>query len=1024
MDNRIDDTGKRLPPGSRATLTELLTGLDFTEVQPGQESCAQCRVGKITCDSRAVEKNDLFIALPGSRTDGHKFVAAATEQNCAAVVVEAGAEWQVAAGWQGTVVEVADCRQAYARVAENYYGQPAEKVQLIGITGTNGKTTTTYLLEDVLKALGYKVGVIGTINYRYQAGDRQVVLPSPFTTPEAMQLQALLFEMTEAGVEYVIMEVSSHALEQQRIGNLQFDIAGFTNLSRDHLDYHATMEEYFAAKTLLFANHLKDGGRAVISTPQQPGEVEDWSGKLAQYCRGQNINLTSCGQEAGTDIQIKSYDSTLRETHIELMIGGRQYAVSTPLVGHFNVDNYVTALGLALGLGIEPEVAITALSGSTGAPGRLQRVMVAHGTAADQPVIFVDYAHTPDALKQVLATVKALPHNDLYCIFGCGGDRDNGKRPVMGGFAGQYADVAVVTDDNPRTEDPELIRSQILPGVIASGCLQQEEAWLYRRKNSEHGFVQIGNRREAIAKTIKAAGPGDIVLIAGKGHEKYQLGRSGKQFFDDCLEAETALYAWNLEAVLEATGGRMVAAGNLESNSRTLQAVSTDSRTIGAGDIFVALRGDNFDGHDFLAAVAAKGAGCAIVENGAVAAGDGLVLIDVDDTLRALGALANYRRRLLGGQYRQSVVAITGSCGKTTVKEMTAAIMRRKWPAGEQYPENAVLQTRGNLNNLIGLPLSLLPITPHTRAAVLEMGMNAAGEIRAMAKNADADICCITNVHPVHLEGLKTIEGVAAAKEELFQEARAEAVLIINLDDPHTSQMAAKYSQQQISFSRRADSGATVLATDVRVTVDGMIRFTLHLGEQQAEICLHTVGDHNVFNALAAAAIGVAAGASLDEIAGGLADFRPADRRMVQLMTEGGVGVLNDTYNANPASMVAAMKTLTEMSASSCAAVLGDMLELGEGAQEAHRQLGGKAAELGVNYLAVVGEFKNDVAAAARAAGMTEEAVAVFDDKDKASEWIQKLEDDGKLAAGDWILVKASRGLRMETIVASLTGKG
>ena len=358
MDDRKNKTGNKLPPGSTATLLELFAGIDFKEVHSGQESCAQRLVGKVSSDSREIDQDDLFIALPGTRTDGHRFVAAVTAKNCAAVVVEEGSEWNVADGWQGIVVEVPDCRYAYAQIAENYYGRPAEKVKLIGITGTNGKTTTTYLLEDVLKGLGCSVGVIGTINYRYLVDDKQVVLPSPFTTPEAMQLQALLFEMTEAGVEYVIMEVSSHALEQQRIGNLRFNIAGFTNLSRDHLDYHSTMEEYFAAKTLLFSNHLDPAGCAIISTPQQPGEVEDWSGNMVDYCCQHGIRLRTCGKDARADVRIESYQSTLKKTEINLILDGQQLRVTTPLVGHFNVDNYVTALGLALALSHRAELLV------------------------------------------------------------------------------------------------------------------------------------------------------------------------------------------------------------------------------------------------------------------------------------------------------------------------------------------------------------------------------------------------------------------------------------------------------------------------------------------------------------------------------------------------------------------------------------------------------------------------------------------------------------------------------------------
>jgi murE/murF fusion protein len=353
---------------------------------------------------------------------------------------------------------------------------------------------------------------------------------------------------------------------------------------------------------------------------------------------------------------------------------------------------------------------------------------------------------------------------------------------------------------------------------------------------------------------------------------------------------------------------------------------------------------------------------------------------------------------------------------------MTSAILRRRWPAGPDYPENTVLQTRGNLNNRIGLPLSLLPLMPHHRAAVLEMGMNTSGEIRSMAAIAEPDICCITNVHGVHLEGLGSIEGVAAAKEELFAQASQDAILIINLDDSRIRSMAQRYDQRKIAFSTD-DKTADLYVTDAETAIGGIISFTLHRGAEQDVIHLSTVGSHNITNALAAAAIATAAGATFSEIVEGLEDFRPADRRMVQLLSAGGIGILNDTYNANPASMAAGLKTLVEMGGESTAALLGDMLELGAGSPSEHRKLGNVAARSGLTYLGIVGQFRHEVSEGALEEGMEPGNVRMFENKDNAAEWIEKLQGTGALRKGDWLLVKASRGLKMETIVARLTGK-
>ncbi len=1022
MNSQTTTMTQSLSPGERGMLADILMDVPYTVLRKGPGRCEEMVVTTLQSDSRAVVPGALFFAVTGMATDGHLFVGDAIRRGCAAVVVETGSKWSVPEAWQGCLIEVDDSRKAYAEAAANFYGRPARRLKLIGITGTNGKTTVSYLVEEILVRLGHQVGVIGTVNYRYPRGGEKVVMPSPFTTPEPMRFQALLFEMAQAGVNYLIMEVSSHALTQARIGKLLFDVAVFTNLSHDHLDYHRTMEEYFLAKTTLFADHLKSGGQAVVSHPQQPADSEDWSGRIQALCHQRSVPVVSSGKREDAHVRLLDYSFSPTATRVRLVIAGETLELTSALVGHFNIDNLLTSIAVCRALGLAPKTVLPHLAEAGGAPGRLQRVSADDGTEFQRPAVFVDYAHTPDALRQVLAALGALPHRDLFCVFGCGGDRDNEKRPVMGRFAGTLAEVVVVTDDNPRSEEPADIRRQIIPGVEGAGLTARDPDWLHRRSAGERGFVEIGAREEAIARTIRAAGKNDIVLIAGKGHEQYQLGRSGKRFFDDCLQAESALLSWNSQSLALATGGELLGA---DANDRLLGAVSTDTRTIGAGDIFVALRGERFDGHDFLATARDQGAGCLVVEHGAVIPTDMKTpRVEVPDTLQALADLARFKRRLIARRSSQVVAAITGSCGKTTVKEMTVAILRRRWPAGPDYPEDCVLATKGNLNNLIGLPLTLLPIDLRHRAAVLEMGMNCPGEIDRMARAAQPDVCCITNVHSVHLEGLGTVEGVAAAKEELFAAAPQKAVLVVNLDDRFVPAMASKYPNPRITFT--ATTGAERLPADlyvsgVQAAQDGVITFVLHRGGEQEEIHLSTVGEHNVANAVAAAAIATAAGATLAEIAAGLADFRPADKRLVLTASACGMGIINDTYNANPVSMAAALNTLVRMGSGKTAALLGDMLEMGAAAPDAHHRLGVLAGELGLEYLGAVGEFRELLVRGAREAGMASEKARAFADKESAASWIEELQQQGELGECDWLLVKASRGLKMETIVGRLT---
>ncbi|MDP3478855.1 MAG: UDP-N-acetylmuramoyl-L-alanyl-D-glutamate--2,6-diaminopimelate ligase, partial [Desulfoprunum sp.] len=981
-------------------------------------------ISAISTDSRQILNGGLFVAISGSRQDGHSFIDEAVMRGCAAVMIESGRiEAEKMGRWDICLIEVTDSRTAYAQLAASFYGHPADSLKLIGITGTNGKTTITYLLEEVLVGLGEPVGVIGTVNYRYTVAGKTIVLPSPNTTPEAMQLQGLLRTMVDAGVCYVIMEISSHALSQSRIGNIHFDVAAFTNLTRDHLDYHEGMDDYFQAKTKLFTEHLKEGGVAVVTDSGRiPGET-DWGGELVKICRTNGIAVLTCGEQPDADFCLVDYVSDLHHSEISLKTVAERFAFNSGLVGRFNVDNIMTSLVICSALKYQVAEILPYLAKAGGAPGRLQRIVVDDGGSEQKPVVFVDYAHTPDALQKVLQTLAALPHRELFCLFGCGGDRDPGKRPVMGRIAAEISDVVVLADDNPRSELPETIMNQIAVGVAEAGMPSRSADWLFSRKMADRGCVQFGRREEAIATVIRAAGSGDIILIAGKGHETYQLIRGRKRFFDDCLEAREALSAWTLGSILQATGGRRpeTSPGGL------LGRVSTDSRNVARGEVFVALEGERFDGHDFIAQVAQRGAGCLIVarEIEDRYAG-GVPQIIVPDTLRAFGDMARGRRRMMRHLSSPVVIGITGSCGKTTVKEMTAAILARRWPAGPDYPENCVLKTTGNFNNLIGMPLSLLPLGVKHKAAVMEMGMNRPGELARLAEIAEPDVSCITNIHAAHLEGLHSLEGVARAKEELFAGTSSTGILVINLDDPLVRACAEKYPQKKIGFSSGGEGmrySPNIWASDVQVGAEGLITFIMHLHQEMADIHLYAAGIHNVANALAAAAIASSVGAQPLEIAAGLSDFRAAAKRMEILEGLGGYGILNDTYNANPASMAAGLITLQQMRAKTSVALLGDMLELGESTEAAHRELGRLTVECGIDFLGLVGEFAGITAQGAIAAGMPTDRVRIFKDKETACLWLEGLQAEGRLKKGDWLLVKASRGLKMETIIERLTGK-
>ncbi|MCA1766373.1 MAG: UDP-N-acetylmuramoyl-tripeptide--D-alanyl-D-alanine ligase [Desulfobulbaceae bacterium] len=459
---------------------------------------------------------------------------------------------------------------------------------------------------------------------------------------------------------------------------------------------------------------------------------------------------------------------------------------------------------------------------------------------------------------------------------------------------------------------------------------------------------------------------------------------------------------WPLDDVLGATGGRVIGGGPVA----VFRAVSTDSRAIGEHDLFVALRGDNFDGEKFCADAVRRGAAGCVVEK-APRPPLPVPVVVVDDTLRALGDLAAFRRIEMKNL---KVVAITGSSGKTTVKEMAAAVF------GQRYK---VLKTRGNFNNLIGLPLSLLPVEESDQVAILEMGMNSHGEIKRMTEIAGPDIACINNIQAAHLEGLATIEGVARAKGELFAGIGPGGILVVNLEDPLVVELAGRDDLRQVSYGwqRRA----AVRGSYLRNLGEKGFSFTLTIGDEQQRVRLQALGRHNVLNALAAAALAHAAGMAFDDIARGLSDFVPYDKRLQVELVSGGLKIVNDTYNANPASMLAALETVRGLKGRQrSVAILGDMLELGPVSPAAHRDLGRAAARLGYDYLLAYGSFAGEVVAGAREGGMPEQRAGSFADKERIVTHLRELESNGMIGAGDWLLVKGSRGVGMETVIAGL----
>jgi len=474
-------------------------------------------IGSITADSRQVRPGSLFVCVAGGRSDGHDFVDAALEGGAAAVIAAREIPW----GSSVPLVSSEDTRRALAIAAANLYGHPDERIAVAGVTGTNGKTTVSFLLSSIVEAAGARCGVIGTVGVRSGGPGGAALTPATHTTPDAVSLASALARMAEDGAGVAALEVSSHALDQERVAGLRFRAAGFTNLTRDHLDYHGDMESYFLAKARLFRERLCEGAISVVNHDDPYGRR--LSGMLQTRVWRYSTTDPSC-EIAASRVEL-AHDGIRADVHTP----AGSFALRSGLIGAHNLQNLLCATGLALALGHSTDEVRRGLETAAGAPGRLERV---------GPRAFVDYAHTPDALARVCACLRDVAPARLVVVFGCGGDRDPGKRPLMGEAAGRAADLVVVTSDNPRSEDPMAIASAILPGLDEAG---RERLSTDQAIAGGAGFVVETDRRAAIGLAVAALGPNDLLLVAGKGHETTQIFADRTVHFDDREEVRRAL---------------------------------------------------------------------------------------------------------------------------------------------------------------------------------------------------------------------------------------------------------------------------------------------------------------------------------------------------------------------------------------------------------------------------------------------------------------------------------------------------
>ncbi len=902
-------------------------------------------------DSRDIEPGDVFVACPGLSSDGRLYIEKALALGASAVLFEAPANEAVqAVADHAPMLPVTGLRSLLGELADTWYGRPSAALAVVAVTGTNGKTSSVQWIAHALSRNDKPCGTIGTLGAVLPDGR---TLGGDLTTPDVLTVHRTLAAMRDAGAKAVAMEASSIGIEQGRMDGVRVARAAFTNLTRDHLDYHGTMERYEAAKARLF--RWPGLTAAVINADDEAGRrlIADLPAGMAM---GYSL---SEDPEIPAGMRARELQATAQGQIFTLVSPHGEAQIVTRLLGAHNVSNLLLVAGVLYQLGLPFAQIARELAATDPVDGRLQTVEpVAQSTQADAgrgPLVVVDYAHTPDALSRALSALRAVATaraGRLVCLFGCGGERDPGKRPVMGRIAADLADHVVVSSDNPRTESPEAIVEQILTGIPDTVCPD----------------VQV-DRARAIMQTIWAAAPDDVVLLAGKGHETYQDIGGEKLPFDDREWARLALLLPQVKGV------------------------STDTRRIGEGELFVALVGENFDAHNYLDQAEARGACAAVVAHAMPEAR--LPQLVVGDTRIALMRIgAAWRAR-----FALPVVAVTGSNGKTTTKEMISAML------AEWQGEGNRLATAGNLNNDIGVPLTLLRLRPEHRAAVFELGMNHPGEIAQLAAIAAPTVTLVTNAQREHQEFMHSVEAVARENGAAISALPEDGVAVYPGDEPYSSIWDALAEPRRVlrfGLQPGLDVYAEQIIADVNAT---RCRVVTPVGV--ADLALPVPGLHNLRNALAAIASAIAAGAPLEGAVRALAGFSPVAGRMQHKSMSDGTLLIDDTYNANPDSVRVAVDVLARM-AGMRILVLGDMGEVGDNGPAMHVEVGNYAREQGLDALITLGEASR---AAAAAFGVGAHACASVDEVVAALRGLRP----------SCVLVKGSRFMRMERVVTAFS---
>ena len=927
----------------------------------------------ITFSSFKVKKNSIFFAIKGNKFDGHHYINEAIRKGCKIIVHE-----KKFTGLRNKILFLSsnNIRKQLAEIS--YKQKNLIPNNLIAVTGTNGKSSVADFYYQILKLNKKKVASIGTLGVKTNRSFYKI----SNTTIDPISLSKILTKLKKQKIENVIMEASSHGLEQNRLDGLKFNVGIFTNLSHDHLDYHKTMNKYLKAKLYLFQNLIGRNKDVIIdhSIPQ--------FNILKKICKKKSLNLNTFSEsEKYSNIKLKNYTYEDEKLLIELQNKNKNYKLRVNLIGKIQIKNLMMALIAAEKSNLSFEKIIRCIPKIKPINGRLENI----GKIKNNSKVILDYAHTPDALRTVLVNIKdQFPNKNISIVFGCGGERDKFKRPLMGAIAAQYCKKIYLTDDNPRNESPNLIRNQIKKGINSGN------------------IIEIKDRKKAIRDAILDLKSSEILLVAGKGHEITQTYKKKVRFFSDkeIILKSIKYKNKNLSNDLKLNIIKEISKTKLQFKKIKSNKVVIDSKKVNKNDIFFTIKGKKNDAHKYLSEVSKNKASIAIVQRFVKNLGH-TKQIKVGNTLKFLTNCAKCFRKNLNTK----IIAITGSCGKTSLKDMLGHSLKKYYKTS---------YSKKSHNNKYGVPLTLLNINKKDKFGVLEVGMDKKGEIDFLTDIIKPDVGVITNISFAHVKNFDNISQIASAKGEIIDNISPNGYLVINADDQFYNfhkKLAQKKNIKVFSFSKKKKNTNVCIKRIVKEKEK--FKVVLRINDKEKYFYVRKNFSNHLYNLLASITVmqiyidvfKLNKNLFLDlKITQGRGDISKLkiDQKKIFLVDE--------SYNSNPLSLNSALENFDKIQINYKRKylLLGDMLELGKYSKKLHKDMAKSINKILVNKVYVIGR---DIKETFKKISKNKKGYILKNDSQLNHLIKNELND------GDYLMIKGSNSTGLFNYVSKLKGR-